>query len=557
MLPPRLTITVARRPADDWVESARRALASGRLGEAIQALGNAAAAEPGNALILTDLGLTYLMAGRPRDALDLLRQAVSVDPHSAKARLRLGMALGALGDAAAAAGAYEQALALQPSLAEAHYQLGLLHENFGRPQLALAGYRRAADTADEIDLREMAEARTLSLEGREDLAAPLLRAVLRRQPRNEAALALLGDTLAALGEFADAERCFEASLALQPHRVALFYNIVRCRPITIEDGELVGRMDAALNLPGLDDQARLMLELARGKAFEDLGRYEAAMAAFDAASAARARITPFDLARFTASVDALIAGFDVKALTRAYAGASDDPTPVFVLGMPRSGTTLCEHILGSHPEVACPGELQFWTAHGPTLARTGPGSLEGTFVADTAALYLRYLRGLSPSAARVVDKTPLNIFWVGLIHMIFPRATIIHCRRRPIDTAISIHQTAFAPWQRFPTGGEDLVGYYRQYQRLMAHWRAALPQERMVEVDYETLTLSPENDIRRMVAAVGVAWNDACLRPQDSRRAVRTPSRWQVRQPIHSDSVDRWRRYESFLGPLAALRDGE
>jgi hypothetical protein len=224
--------------------------------------------------------------------------------------------------------------------------------------------------------------------------------------------------------------------------------------------------------------------------------------------------------------------------------------------MPRSGTTLCEHILGSHPDVACPGELQFWTVHGPTLANTGPRSLEGTFVADTAAFYLQYLRGISGSATRVVDKTPLNFFWIGLIHMIFPCATIIHCRRRPIDTAVSIHQTAFAPWQRFPTGGAELVGYYRQYQRLMAHWRAVLPG-RMLEVDYETLTRQPENEIRRIIAFTGLNWNDACLRPQDSKRVVRTPSRWQVRQPVHTDSVDRWRRYESFLGPLAALRDGE
>jgi Tfp pilus assembly protein PilF len=465
------------------------------------------------------------------------------------------MALGALGDPAGAGKAYEQAADLQPSLAEAHYQLGLLNENFGRPQPALACFRRAVGAAPQIDLLQMAQARVLNLEGHEEAAAPLLRAVLTRQPRNAAALTLLGDILAGLGQFGEAESCFEAGLTLQPHKVAMFYNIVRCRSLSADDVDLIGRMNASLNLPGLDDQARFMLQLARGKAFEDLGWYEKAMAAFDDASEARARLAPFDLERFNRSVDTLIAGFDGKALARAYPGASDDTTPVFVLGMPRSGTTLCEHILGSHPDIACPGELQFWTAHGPSLARTGPKSLEGTFVADTAAFYLQYLRGLSGAAARVVDKTPLNFFWIGLIHMVFPRATIIHCRRRPIDTAVSIHQTAFAPWQRFPTGGENLVGYYRQYQRLMAHWRAVLPPGRMLEVDYEKLTRSPENEIRRIIAFTGLDWNDACLRPQDSKRVVRTPSRWQVRQPVHTDSVDRWRRYEPFLGPLAALRD--
>ena len=154
---------------------------------------------------------------------------------------------------------------------------------------------------------------------------------------------------------------------------------------------------------------------------------------------------------------------------------------------------------------------------------------------------------------RIVDKTPLNFLWIGLIHIIFPRAAIIHCRRRPIDTAISIHQTGFSPRQRFPTGGEDLVGYYRQYQRLMAHWRAVLPPGRMLEIDYEVLTASPETEIRRIVAHAGLEWNDACLRPQDSARTVRTPSRWQVRQPINAAPADRWLRYEPCRGRLKVL----
>jgi tetratricopeptide (TPR) repeat protein len=557
MVQSRISITVGRRPAAGWVEAARIAMAAGRFGEAIRGLRRASAAEPDDATILVELGEAHLLAGQPGEALNPLRRAITLDPRSANARLRLGMALGALGNPDGAGSEYEQAAVLQPSLAEAHYQLGLLHENFGRPQPALACFRRAVGAAPEIDLRQMAEARVLILEGHEETAATLLREVLGRQPGHAAALTLLGEVLANLGQFDEARKCFEAGLTLQPHKVALFYNIVRCRPITPKDGDLIERMDSSSRLPGLDDQARSMLELARGKAFEDLGWFDKAMAAFDAAGEARARLTPFDLERFGKSVDTLIAGFDGSALARAYPGASNDTAPIFVLGMPRSGTTLCEHILGSHPDVACPGELQFWTVQGPTLARTGPNSLEGTFVADTAAFYLRYLRGISGSATRVVDKTPLNFFWIGLIHMIFPRAAIIHCRRRPIDTAVSIHQTAFAPWQRFPTGGPELVGYYRQYQRLMAHWRAVLPPGRMLEVDYETLTRQPENEIRRMIAFAGLAWNEACLRPQDSKRVVRTPSRWQVRQPVHTDSVDRWRRYESFLGPLAALRDCE
>jgi tetratricopeptide (TPR) repeat protein len=554
MLPSRFSFTVAPQRAVGWFDGVRAALAAGRFGEAIETMQKAAAAEPDDASIQNELGHAQLLAGQFEAAAGSLRRAVALDPGSETAHLRLGVALSKLGDDASAAKAFEQATTLEALQAETHYQRGLEHEDQGRPQPALASFRRAAATATHVDLLEMAEARALSLEGREEDAAPLLRAVLRRQPTNIRALALLGDILAGLGLFEEAERCFENSLALRPAAVETFYNIVRCRRITTDDAGLIERMDAALHMSGLSDLQRSSLQLARGKALEDLGRYGKAMAAFDDASEARARAAPFDLREFVRLVDSLITRFDAAALSRTYDGSSADPTPTFVLGMPRSGTTVCEHVLCSHPDVASRGELHFWTTFGPALAATGQRRLEGSF-GEEAARYLEYLRGFVGPAARVIDKTPWNFLWIGLIHIIFPRATMIHCRRRPIDTAISIHQTAFAPGLDLPTGGSDLVGYFRQYQRLMAHWRAVLPPGRMLEVDYETLTASPEREIRRIIAHAGLEWNDACLRPQDSRRMVRTPSRWQVRQPINPSSVDRWRRYEPHLGALAALRD--
>jgi hypothetical protein len=151
---------------------------------------------------------------------------------------------------------------------------------------------------------------------------------------------------------------------------------------------------------------------------------------------------------------------------------------------------------------------------------------------------------------------PFNFLWAGLIHLAFPRATIIHCRRAAIDTALSIHQTLFHPGLALPTGGSQLVAYFRSYQRLTDHWRRVLPAERFIEVEYEALTLDPEPAIRRLVAACGLPWADACLRPERNPRAVKTPSKWQTRQPIYRHSVDRWRRYEPWLGPLRALIGG-
>jgi len=148
-----------------------------------------------------------------------------------------------------------------------------------------------------------------------------------------------------------------------------------------------------------------------------------------------------------------------------------------------------------------------------------------------------------------------NFLWAGLIHIAFPQATIIHSRRAAVDTALSIHQTHFHPTLAFPTGGAELVAYFRSYQRLMDHWRSVLPADRFLEVDYAELTRSPEAVIRRIIAACGLAWDDACLRPELNPRAVKTPSKWQTRQPIYRTSVERWRRYEPWLGPLRALVD--
>jgi hypothetical protein len=240
---------------------------------------------------------------------------------------------------------------------------------------------------------------------------------------------------------------------------------------------------------------------------------------------------------------------------------SDDPTPVLIIGMPRSGTTLVEQIVSMHPEVGAGGELNFWNERGAAWLRSIAAGNERPFVikeflAKAATDYLRVLRAIAP-AARVTDKMPFNFLWAGLIHIAFPRAVIIHCRRTPVDTALSIHQTHFHPGLAFPTGGAELVAYFRSYQRLVDHWRTVLPKDRFIEVDYEDLTREPEPVIRRIIAACGLPWHEACLRPESNPRAVKTPSKWQTRQPIYRTSVARWRRYEPWLGPLRALVDVE
>jgi len=521
-------------------------------------MSEAAALMPDDARLQTDLGRLYLETGQPAGALAPLRRAVTLDPRSGIAHYRLGMTLQALNDSKGAIAAFEQAVALLPPLADAHYRLGLLYESEARPQEALESYRAAARTSEDKVARKFIQARVNCMEGREEEAEALLRRVVEIRPEMSPAQTLLGEILAASGRFDEAAACYEAALAASPGAGSSYYNLVRCRKITAGDDDLLRRMDAALRLDGLNDYNRSNLQLARGKAFDDLGQYDKAMEAWDAASEARARIVPFRSDIFDALVDTLAGIYTAEKLAEFASRGSEDRTPVLILGMPRSGTTLCEQILSSHPRVAGAGELSFWDQRSQAAFELRDAVFDGSFIAGCASAYMKILRTLprvSATAERVVDKNPFNFLSIGLIHLAFPRAAIIHCRRNPIDVALSIHQTHFATWTAMPTGGEDLVRYYRAYERLMAHWRAVLPPGRMLEVDYESVTASPDPEIRRIIDYVGLEWDDACLRPEDNTRIVRTPSRWQVRQPINTKSVNRWRRYSPWLGPLAALVD--
>jgi tetratricopeptide (TPR) repeat protein len=552
MNPPRPpAFPSASSSADRLLAAAGQAIRAGRFAEAIGPMVQAATMLPDNARIRNDLGQLYLQIGRPDYAVTALRSAIALDPRYAIAYSRLGMALQMQGDVPAAIEAFEQAVTLQPSLAEAHYHLASLHREEGRLDQALARYRDAARTATDRSARQLAQARAFILDAQEDEAEDVLRRLIKRHPELAEAQGLLGDILSGKGRFDEAVKCYDAVLASSPHAAGVYYERVRCRRIAPDDSALLGVMDAVLERQDLEPQTRVKVLLARGKAFDDLGQYDRAMAAWDAASAARAPLVRFDIAGFETWVESIVAAFSPDIFVN-YAGAgSDDRTPVLILGMPRSGTTLCEQIVSSHPDAAGAGELSFWSRRSAMARQLGP--LSQTFIADAAKDYLKLLREISPDALRISDKDPWNFFSIGLIHLAFPRAAIIHCRRNPIDTALSIHQTHFAPWRAFPTGGEELVRYIRAYRRLMAHWRNVLPPGRMLEIDYETLTASPDNEIRKIVEYIGLEWNDACLHPENNTRSVQTPSRWQVRRPINAESVERWRRYEPWLGALAAL----
>jgi tetratricopeptide (TPR) repeat protein len=519
-------------------------LRAGRPADAIAPLREAPRAQPNDANILHDLGLACLEAGQIADAITALQAAIAARPRLADAHLRLGIALEAAGALDPALTAYRRA-----ATADAQYRAGDLLDSLGRTADAIAAWRRAATPAPKSALGRIATAKAMLAENRDAAAERTLRQALAIEPANAVALELLGDTLAAAGRFAEAESCLLQAAASSPHRAGCYYEAVRCRRIGPDDDALIARMRDAAAFPGLEPAQRARIHLALGKAHADRGDRAQAMRHFDEAAVLRDIVTRFDLPAFEARIDALIAQFPLERIAAARARACQDAMPILILGLPRSGTTLVEQILSAHPAIAGGGELPFWNARAPALlASATPSKL-----AAAAADYLRSLRAIAPRVRHVTDKMPLNIQWAGLIHLALPRATIIHCHRHPADTALSIHQTHFNPRMAFPTGGAALAGYIRATHRLAAQWRRILPAERFIDVEYETLVSAPEPTIRRLLAAVGLPWDPACLRPEQNLRAVKTPSKFQARQPISPAAIGRWREYAPWLGPLAAL----
>ena len=535
---------------------ATQLLKAGRPADAIAPLRDAARLQPFDPIIQHDLGLACLEIDLVPESISAFQRAVASNPRYADAYFRLGIAQEKLGDLRAAIVAYDRATELQPTLTEAWFRAGALVYTMGHRDEAIGCFRRAAASAPKSRFGRLGAARALLAEDREVEAERALRQMLALDPANALAQDLLGNLLAECGRFEEARECFTRAVANAPLMAGSYYDLVRCRPVTAADADLVARMEAALATPGLEVAHRMRVHLALGKAADDLGDHARAMRHFDAADALRHGSASFDSAAFDTEINRLIGRCSPDTIGRAAQLGTGDATPILIIGMPRSGTTLVEQIISSHPEVRGAGELNFWNERGAAWHQAGPAGTDAPFLRQAAADYLRVLRAIGPKSARVTDKMPFNFLWAGLIHLAFPRATIIHCRRTAIDTALSIHQTLFHPGLAFPTGGAKLVAYFRSYQRLTDHWRSVLPADRFIEVEYEELTREPEPVIRRIIAGCGLGWHDACLRPERNPRSVKTPSKWQTRQPIYRHSVARWRRYEPWLGSLRALLDG-
>jgi tetratricopeptide (TPR) repeat protein len=528
---------------------ARRLRDAGRLDEAVSALQEGLRELSYDPVIYNELGTLCLMTNRVDEAVDGFERAIGLNPNFAVAYYNLGAAMERQGRPADAVAALRKAIALKPDLGSAYSRLGNLLETQGEHDEAMVCFRRASELLTSPAERDLEEAKLLLGEGRSAEAEPLLRNAIALDPDNSLAHAIFGDLLGHMGRLTEAVTLLRKATELDPDRVGAWHNMTILTKVSAADQPLVERMTEMLQQPRRTDFERAMLHFALGKAHDDLGETKQAIGHFDQGNVLERKKLTFDRAALAAGVDRLIETFTADYFARYAAVGVTSELPVFVLGMPRSGTTLVEQIVSAHPAVAPGGELTFWSDH-----QEAPGGAQT--VRQFADEYLALLRGIGPDAARVTDKNPYNFLSLGLIRLALPRARVIHCRRDPIDTCLSVYFTRFAVPQPFAYDRGDLVFYYRQYARLMTHWRAALPADRLLEVEYEALTADPEALTRRIVAFCGLPWDDACLRPEQNQGLVKTASVWQARQPVYRTSVERWRRYEPWLGELRELHTG-
>ena len=513
---------------------------------------------------IAERGRALRAGGDSSGAASCYRQAIEIDPTIAALHNNLGNALSDLGDHRGAAAAYRRALKLDPRQADAHGNLGLALHEAGRSGDAVASCRRAVDLAP--DRPEMHENLVTVLDGngRIDEAAEALDAAIRQCPREARLHSQQARLLIKTGNIGEAEAALRSALAIDPDCAVAYFELADIKRFSADDPDLTTLEKVAAASAHRPQSDRTDLHFALAKAYEDAGRYDDAFDQLQRGNRLMRQARPYDGKAQARLFETIASVFDRPLLDRLSGAGDPSERPVFVVGMPRSGTTLVERILGAHPQIHGAGELR----HLSEIARGG--AAPGDPVAAVAALaglrakqcrsmgaeYVRRVRKLSPGAERIVDKMPSNFLRIGLISVILPNARIIHCRREPADTCLSCYAQKFNRGQAFSYDLRDLGRYYRLYAQLMEHWRAVIPSH-VLDVDYEKLVTDPEAEARRMVEYCGVPWDPNCLEFHKDRSPVRTASASQVRRPVYRSSVARWRRFESHLEPLLEALAGD
>lgn len=505
--------------AEAWLNLGQLAADMGRADEAAPAFRAAVVAAPNHVPALVSLAGALARAGHLAPALPLAQKAADAAPRDLKAHLMLARVLGRGGDHQAAEAAYARAVALAPDLPDPHAERAQKLADLGRDAEAMAEYDRALALAPD---------HAMAIGGKAAL-------------------------LQTLGRFDEAEACFRRAFAVDSRNGSNYRMFVASHKVTPDD-PVLAQMQALYADPSLPDAARMDLGFALAKAMEDIRAHDRVFTYLRPANALMRKAHPYDIAAREAEVEAVIAAFR-GADFGPLAGATDY-APIFVTGMPRSGTTLIEQIISSHSTMTGAGEAAVAVRKALALVERPDGSyrpyaeVPAAEVVAMGRAYEAEMRARFPQAVQVTDKSIQTYMYLGAIRQALPRARVIVVRRDPRDNLLSIYKNKFAEGTHlYAYDLRDLGRYYRSFLRMVAFWRETLG-DWVQEVSYDRLVANPETETRKLIAACGLAWEDGCLRFHENDRKVKTLSVYQVRQPISTASAQGWRRHEADLAEL-------
>ena len=566
----RELLTAALRASPDdaqaWSRLAVVESGLGALPDALSSYGRALALEPTRPEAWNGRGNVLMRLGRPDDALESYEQALALDPGLVPALTNRGVALRELGRTGEAVESYDRALKLRPDHVFSLNNRGVALMDLGRTADALTSFERALELKGDYAEAWNNRGRALAsggdpLEGvgkAEEALASYDRALAHKRDYADA-LDNKGVLLVELGRGEEAAACFAAAIEAAPRSIRPYYHLVQARRLQPADPHLAALKALAGDADRLAFQDRIELDFALGQALDEGGDPAAAFGYLVEGNALRRAQIGYDEAAALAQLEAIEAAFTAELMASKAGKGDPSDLPVFIVGMPRSGTTLIEQILGSRPGVFAAGEtaalpdaLAAQTLAGGKRLDYPRGMARAPAMAlyEIGARYAARLRAAAPEALRVVDKRPDNFRLIGLIRLALPNARIIVARRDARDTCISCFSKLFGPGAPYSFELGELGRYHRAYEGLMAHWKRLLPEDAMLEVDYEALVADPEAQGRRILAFCGLEAGAGQLEAHRAERRIRTASALQARRPIHTGAVGRWRRYEPLIGPL-------
>ncbi len=516
------------------------------------------AAAPNHVEALNNLGALLTETEQPEEAHDVLMRAIKLNPGYPEAHRNIGSMFLQEEDYEKAAAAFTEALRHRPQFVAAMVGLAAVrrHQRDFEPAerlldeaLAVEGDNVAARIQKGLLYGDM---------GFPERAAAIYDEAIAQAPEVESIHVAKGHLLTETGDMAGAEAALNRALEINPDSVGAHLAMVQLKKVRPGDPAFVA-LQAELGKTGAGaNTRRLPLYFGLGKCYDDSGDYEQAIEHFLAGCRLKRARLDYDPETNRRHVDDIMQAYDARAIERLGGGGHDSELPVFVLGMPRSGTTLTEQIIASHSQAHGAGELPDLSQLAGRSPLTGehigfPDALADLTTHELGALGEKYASGLrqrNATAARITDKMPANFFYIGLIHLMLPRARIVHIRRNAVDTCLSNLTKLFRTGQGHTYDLRELGLFYVNYARLMEHWRAVLPPGSFFELRYEDLVADTESHARALIDYCGLPWEPQCLEFHKTERSIRTASVTQVRQPIYKSSVARWKRYEKSLGPL-------